>query len=107
MQGELGQQLREFAFVANHVHAIRQAQRRFQQVIGHRLGHRIGDAHAKLQRLCLVARQADGFFQLVTQRKNLLGVAQCNPPFAGQLQPSAALSKKVVTEPLLQLLDLP
>ena len=64
-------------------------------------------AHAKLQRLCLVARQADGFFQLVTQRKNLLGVAQCNPPFAGQLQPSAALSKKVVTEPLLQLLDLP
>src|SRR3989344_1409997 len=75
---------------------FRHAQGGFQKVIGHGLRDRVCNPHAKFQRFGVAAGEADRFFQLVPQRKNLLRVTQGDTTLAGELQPTPPLAKEVV-----------
>ena len=66
----------------------------------------VGHAHPELQGFRLPAREPDGFFELVPQRKDLLGIAQRHAALAGQLQAAPPLAEQVVAQPFFQLLDL-
>ena len=107
VQAQLGDEFWKFSFLAGHVHLFRHAQGGFQKVIGHGLRDRVCNPYAKFQRFGVAAGEADRFFQLVPQRKNLLRVTQGDTTLAGEFQPTPPLAKEVVAQPFLQLFDLP
>ena len=107
MQGQLRQQIRELALAANQPHRLCHRQGGLQQAVGDRLGHRVGHAHRKVQHPATPTRLGERGFQLGTQGKNLVGIAQCQSPVFGQLKLAPPLAKKLTPQPALQQFDLP
>ncbi len=105
VDGQLGEQRGQAAFATDQPHRFRQVQRRFDQPIGDRFRHRVGDADGEWQALAraLVACRIE---QFVSEREDLLGVAENAPAGVGQFEAASDPAEQRDAETVLEFAQL-
>jgi hypothetical protein len=98
---ELGEQLGQRRLAAHQPARALQAQRRLDQAMHHRLGHRVRDADAEGQ-AAAQAVVAQRLHDLVAEREDLLGLAQDAFTRFGQRQAAAAAAEQGDAERALE-----
>jgi hypothetical protein len=85
VQGQIGEQGFEFAFVANQTDIDRHAGHGREQAVGEQFRNAVGNAGAQAQRRFVVAA-ADRIDQRVTKLENLVGETECRAPGFAEYQ---------------------
>jgi hypothetical protein len=106
VHGQFGQQAVELALTADDLERLGLNHGRLQQAGDHQLGHRVGIAHAQLNRAQSPLGLAHHLLQLGPQVEDVLRVAEDQLAGFGHLQLAALLAKQRPPDLLFQQLDL-
>ena len=106
VHGQATEQVLELAFMADQPHRLGHRQAGLQQAAGERLGHRVGNADAKVERLRRALGAAQAGFEFAAEGEDLVGIGQRDAAVVGQLELAAALAEELAAEALLEQLDL-
>jgi len=106
VQGEQGQKIGKLALAADQTYRFGNRQRRLQQTVGDRLGHRVGDPDPKVEHGYASACLSKGCLELRAQGEYLVRVSESEAAVLREFQMATVLAEQFVSQPLLQQLDL-